>query len=313
MRITNQSMLNNYLNNLNKNLSNMSRYQDQMSSGKEIRRPSDDPFAVVRSMSLHTSLNQNAQYLRNIEDSIGWVDMTDSALGGIGDVMNRLRELVVRGATGSLSETDRSAVNDEVKQLIEQIAQIGNTNYDGRYIFGGQKTTEPPFSVDSSLLLYDGAENVTDADGNVINLEILKREISQNVTMEINIPGTWIMKGKPNDPLANDLKTTLNNIVIGLDNNDTKALGGDLLDQLDKHIDNILALRSEMGAKYNRLEAAKLKNEEETLNMTELLSKTEDVDLAEKIMHYSMMSSVYNASLAMGARILQPTLLNFLT
>ena len=82
--------------------------------------------------------------------------------------------------------------------------------------------------------------------------------------------------------------------------------------QLDDHINNILSLRAEMGAKYNRLEAAKLKNEEETLNMTELLSKTEDVDIAEKAMEYAMMSAVYQASLAMGARILQPTLLDFL-
>src|SRR5690554_6008603 len=117
MRITNQSMLHNYLNNLNRNLARMAKYQDQMSSGKEIRRPSDDPFAVTRSMSLHTSINQNNQYLRNIEDSIGWVDMTDSALGNIGDILNRLRELVIKGANGSLAVTDRNAVRDEVVQL----------------------------------------------------------------------------------------------------------------------------------------------------------------------------------------------------
>ncbi|HHY81568.1 MAG TPA: flagellar hook-associated protein FlgL [Clostridiales bacterium] len=305
MRITNQSMLNNYLNNLNRNLVKMSKYQDQMSSGKEIRRPSDDPYAVTRSMSLHTSINQNGQYLRNIEDSLGWVDMTDSALGSMGDIMNRLRELVVRGANGSLSDADRNAILDEVIQLIGQISQIGNTNYDGRYIFGGQDTTKPPFEVlNNNELVYNGAAGPEH--------EVLTREISQNVTIDINVPGTWIMYGKASDPLAVDLATTLNNIVVSLENGDTQALGGELLGQLDKHIDNLLALRSEMGAKYNRLEAAKLKNEEETFNMTKLLSKTEDVDLAEKIMQYSMMESVYYASLSMGAKILQPTLLDFL-
>ena len=304
MRITNQSILHNYLNNLNKNLANLSRYQDQMSSGKEVRRPSDDPFAVTRSMSLYTSLNQNAQYLRNIEDSLGWVDMTDSALGHLGDIMHRLRELVVKGATGSLADADRNAIKDEVILLVGKLAQIANTNYDGRYIFGGQDTTKPPFEVDGYHLIYTGASGQ--------DKEMLTREISQNVVMEINVPGSWLISGKAGQALSDDLPSVLNEIVLSLENADTDALGGKLLEQLDKHIDNILALRSEMGAKYNRLEAAKQKNEEETFNMKELLSKTEDIDFAEKIMEYSMMANVYYASLSMGARILMPSLLNFL-
>lgn len=307
MRITNQGMLNNYLNNLNRNLTQMQKYQDQLSSGKEIRRPSDDPFAVTRSMSLHTSINQNDQYLRNIEDSLGWTDMTDTALGSMGDIMNRLRELTIQGANGTLSDTDQGAVQDEVEQLIDQIAQIGNTNYDGRYIFAGQDTTKPPFSATDNVLKYKETTEATEFTD-----QMLVREISQNVTMEINIPGNWIIQGKHDDELTADLPTTLNSIVNALETGDTEALGGDLLGQLDEHIDNILALRSEMGAKYNRLEAAKGKNEEETFNMTELMSKTEDIDLAEKTMQYMTMENVYRASLSTGAKIMQPTLLDFL-
>jgi len=255
-------------------------------------------------MSLYTSLNQNAQYLRNIEDSLGWVDMTDSALGHLGDIMHRLRELVVKGATGSLADADRNAIKDEVIQLVGKLAQIANTNYDGRYIFGGQDTTKPPFEVDGYQLIYTGASGQ--------DKEMLTREISQNVVMEINVPGSWLISGKAGQALSDDLPSVLNEIVLSLENADTDALGGKLLEQLDKHIDNILALRSEMGAKYNRLEAAKQKNEEETFNMKELLSKTEDIDFAEKIMEYSMMANVYYASLSMGARILMPSLLNFL-
>lgn len=299
MRVTNKNIINNYINNLNRNLRGMSKYQNQLSSGKVVNRPSDDPFAVTRSMALHTSINQNGQYLRNIEDSIGWVDMTDAALGSMGDVMNRLRELVIKGANGSLADADRNAIKDEVEQLIDQVAQVGNTNYDGRYIFGGQKTTEPPFSVNDNTLEYKGNE------------AMLKREISQNVTMDINVPGNWITDGK-DDSITSDLPTTLNDIVKALNDGDTEALGGDLLDQLDSHIDNILALRSEAGAKYNRLDAAKLKNEEETFNMTKLVSLTEDVEYSEKIMQYMTMQNVYQASLATGAKIMQPSLLDYL-
>ena len=305
MRVTNQSLLQGYLNNLNRNLTNMVKYQDQMASGKEIRRPSDDPFAVTRVMSLHTSINQNEQYLRNIEDSLGWVDMTDSALGNIGDIMNRLRELVIKGANGTQGDSELNAIKSEVEQLVGQIAQIGNTNYDGRYIFGGQDTINPPFDVDAdNVLIYNGASGP--------GKEMLTREISQNVTIHINVPGTWITAGKDENRLTAALSETLSGIINALESGDGETLGGLLLGQLDDHINNILSLRAEMGAKYNRLEAAKLKNEEETLNMTELLSKTEDVDLAEKIMEFSMMANVYYASLSMGSRILMPSLLDFL-
>jgi flagellar hook-associated protein 3 FlgL len=310
MRVTNKTMLNNYLNNLNRNLTQMSKYQNQLSSGKEISKPSDDPFAVTRSMSLHTSINQNEQYLRNIEDSIGWVDMTDSALGSMGDVMNRLRELVIKAANGSLADSDRNAIKDEVEQLIGQVEQIANTNYDGRYIFGGQDTTEPPFEIIDGTNVLNYKPDDDDADYNS-SKKMLKREISQNVTMEINVPGDWITEGKNND-LTEDLPTILNNIMTALEEGDTEKLGGELLGQLDDHIENILSIRSEAGAKYNRLEAAKFKNEGETLNMTDLLSKTEDIDIAEKSMQYMMMENVYIASLNTGARIMQPSLLDFL-
>ena len=316
MRITNQTMLHNYLTNLNRNLTNMSIYQNQLSSGKEVSKPSDDPFAVTRAMSLHTSLNQNAQYLKNIEDSIGWVDMSDAAMGSIGDAMNRLRDLVLEGANSTNDKSARGAIIDEIEQIVSQIAQLGNTNYDGRYIFGGQKTTEPPFEV----------EIIKDPDGVITKCELnykgadkanevmLPREISQNVTMEINVPGTWIRNGK-NDEFSDPettLSDTLESIIKALNEGDTETLGGELLGQVDDHIDNMLAIRSELGAKANRLDAAKKKNDEETYNMTKLLSKTEDIDFAEKIMQYMMMSNVYEASLSTGAKILQPTILDFL-
>jgi len=346
MRITNQTMLHNYLTNLNRNLTNMSIYQNQLSSGKEVSKPSDDPFAVTRAMSLHTSINQNAQYLKNIEDSIGWVDMSDAAMGSIGDAMNRLRELVLEGANGTNDDSARGAVIDEVEQIVSQIAQLGNTNYDGRYIFGGQKTTEPPFEVITNKnekgviteckLVYHGAKSS--------NKVMLPREVSQNVKMDINVPGTWIQSGKNGEfsDFDSSLAGTLNGIIVTLNElneldeltqkqkngefstddltrltelqgkNLNQSLGGELLGQVDDHIDNMLSIRSELGAKANRLDAAKKKNDEETFNMTKLLSKTEDIDFAEKIMQYMMMSNVYEASLSTGAKILQPTILDFL-
>lgn len=283
--------------NLNRNLGAMQKYQNQLSSGKEISRPSDNPFLVSRAMGLSSSINQNEIYHKNIEDAIGWLDATDAALKGEIDVLQRVRELTVRGANGSNSDIDIKAIAYEVKELINQAAQIGNANYDGRYILSGHKTNDPPFTVTP-----DG-QMQSNGDTGVLN-----REISQNVIMSINISGDRLLDSGGGE----DLGVTLKNIYDRLMNAEQEDLSGDSLEKIDGHIDRILGLYAEVGAKVNRLEAAKEKNEAESLNMTELLSKTEDIDLAEKFMEFSMMESVYQASLSTGGRILQPTLLDYL-
>lgn len=295
MRVTNKSLVKNFTRNINRNLKNMSKYQEQLSTGKEVSRPSDDPFRVIRAMALHTSIDQNEQFKRNIEDSMGWIDTTDTALGQMTEDLNRIRELVIYGANDSLSDTDRNALNEEVKQLVGDLAQVGNSNYDGRYIFGGQSTTSPPFEVDGTLLKYTGDNG------------ILEREISSNVTMKMNIHGEEIMMGQ-----SNEMGEMLQDIINAMESGDTESLSGDLLEKVDGYLDNTLRLRAEIGSKSNRMQAAKDKNETETFNMTELLSKTEDIDFAEKIMEYSTMENVYRASLSTGAKIIQPTLLDFL-
>ena len=288
--------MNNYLVNLNRNLTQMQKYQNQLSSGKEIQKPSDNPFGTIKAMNLDTSIKQNDQYHKNIEDSLGWIGMSESALGNFTDVLQRARELTVYGANATLTDTDMKAIGEELKQIISQIVEIGNTNYDGRYVFAGQSTSTVPFEVLNNEIQYS-----TDITG------ALKREISENVTMDINISGERLMNS--NGELLSD---TLKNIYDRLISGDNTALSDDSIEKLDEQIDNVLNLRAEIGAKYNRLESAKLRNEAQNLNMIELYAKTMDIDIAEKIMQYSMMESVYQASLATGGKILQPTLLNYL-
>jgi len=297
MRITNRNLMSNYLSNLNNNLSNMQKIENQLSSGKEISKPSDNPYLATRIMNLNNSISQNEKYKTNIEDSQGWVDTTDAALQSVTDVLQRVRELTVQAANGTLSDTDVKSIGSEIEQNIEHIAQIGNSNYDGRYIFGGQETMKQPFDVVGGLLT-----NVNGDDGRIT------REISKDVTMDINITAERILSGGSGE----DLGTTLKNIFDRINSGDKEALSKDSLGQLDSQLDRLLGYQAEIGAKENRLSVALKKNESETLNMTELLSNAEDIDFAEKVMEFSMMETIYNASLQTGAKILRPSLLDYL-
>lgn len=300
MRVTNKNLSNNYLINLNRNLFAMQKTQNQLSSFKEISKASDDPFQITRIMGLHSSINKNDQYLSNIKNSIGWLDATDDALQGTISAVQRVQELGIQAANGTYSETELGSIREEILQITEEIAQFGNTNYEGSYIFAGYDTDTAPFEVDA----VNGLEHV----GAGTNGDDILTEISSGVTESINITadrfynpagGTYSM-GEILDDICDKLGATPPGDITSS------------IEDLEKQLDGYLSLASEIGAKTNRMEAAKDKNETDTLNLTELLANIEDIDIAEKTIEYSSLSAVHEATLSAGSYILQPSLLDYI-
>ena len=160
----------------------------------------------------------------------------------------------------------------------------------------------------------DALKNLSDEDlkhlgeYNQMNAK-LKAEVSEGVVMEYNVTATEILQG------GGDLRQFLENIVNHLDNDDPKEISklyGEDLGNIDKALDNVLRIRSEVGAKQNRMDAAKEMNKETNFNMTEILSNIEDVNLVEKNMEFAILQSVYISSLQTSAKVLQPTLMDYL-
>lgn len=308
MRITNSTLSNNFMRNLSRNLEQMQKYQNQLSSGKLVSKPSDDPMLISKIMDLRANIGGNEQYNSNISDSIGWVETQDGALNGATGILQRIRELVIYGANGSLSTSDRGAIKDEVMQNIEGLKDVLNTNFDGRYIFGGQETKTPPFGIteDGELIYYGSEKDINREIGKEVNVTLL--------TSGLQVSGDAVDNGgdAAGKGQNNELGTLLKGILDSLKNGETEKLSGEHLENLDKQLESVLSLRSRIGAINNRLEAAKSRNEAENLNLNTLLSEREDIDIAEKFMEYSVMSTVYQASLSVGSKILQPGLLDYL-
>lgn len=154
------------LSNINKNKQSMSRLEEQQSTGKKIQRPSEDPIITVRALKLRTNLTEIEQYYdKNIPDAISWMDVTESALVTINDVIRQINTDCVYGASDQLTAKDRSSIAQNLREMKEQIYQEGNTNYAGRYVFSGYKTDSPlTFMEDSSNLEYNITENFTGED-----------------------------------------------------------------------------------------------------------------------------------------------------
>lgn len=322
MRVTNSMLSKSFLRDLNRNQNNLKKINNQLSSRKEISRPSDNPYKAARSMQLSSDIKAAIQYNENIKDTTNWLDTTDTALQQLEKSFQRIRELMVSGGNAAYGSDEKKAIKDEINEKVNEIAQILNTNFDGKYIFGGTKVNSKPVAVQAdgttgnNKLYYSSSDGTIIADPSTSNeMEMLASglivEISQGVTMKYNVSSTEILEFGEGANKVN-VMNLLTDITNSLDSEDSSEVTGNLLSQMDSTISNLLKIMSEVGAKQNRMEAAATQNEDQILNLKDVLSKTEDIDFAEKTIEATVAQTVYMASLQVSARIIQPTLLDFL-
>ena len=178
MRITNNMLINNMLSNLNTNLTRMNRYQNQLATGKKITLPSDDPIVASRALKLRTDVAEIEQYQRNVDDADSWMEITETTLAQMGQVMHRVRELAVQGSNGTTTPEDLDKSRQEVEQLKIQMTHLANTTYAGRYIFSGYKT-DKPLMDENGVFLID-----------IANSEQINYEIGIGDDIHINVTGS---------------------------------------------------------------------------------------------------------------------------
>lgn len=290
MRVTSGMLTATFMRDLNNNLRSLAKYQDQLASGKRVSRPSDDPVAIVHSLRLRSDLGDIEQFAKNVDHALSWLDLTDTALSQAGDILQRARELAVYGANGTLPQESRNALAEEVKQLFDQLVQVGNTTYAGQYIFAGTETKTAPFDGNGGFNGNPGTKET---------------EIGTNQKLAYNVTGDLVFK-QP------DAFQALQNLIKDLRDGATDQISSADIAALDQVIDHLLAVRAEVGARVNRLEMTKSRLDDANINFTDLLAKVEDVDVAQTIMELKNQENVYRATLATGARIIQPTLVDFL-
>lgn len=304
MRVTNNIMIDNMLMDLNNNLNRMMQTQRQMSSGVKFRIPSDDPIAVSRTLVLKGILNDNEQYTKNAKDGVSWLDLTDTALNQLTQNLQRVRELAVQGSNGTLSKQDAFSIAQEVQQIRDDIIKIGNTTYTGRYIFGGYDTQNPPLKTQP-----DGSVVYRGIDGSVSNPQEIQFEVGQGITIPVNVEAYQVFG--TNSGNNSDIFTDLKTLIDDLSNGNTQAVSS-MLGKIDDHLNNVLAIRADIGARQNRMQLILDRLQDDNINYTDLLSKTQDVDIAEVSMKLANDQNVYTASLMLGSKIIMPTLIEFI-
>ncbi|MCT4479546.1 flagellar hook-associated protein FlgL [Bacillus sp. BA3] len=291
MRVTQSMLTNNMLSNLSSSYEKMSRLQEQVSSQKKFSKPSDNPVAAMMGMGYRTNLNQIGQYQSNIAEATNWIDSTDDAITESVSALQRIRELTVQGSNGTYEGQQLKTITEEIKQLKEHLITLGDTQIGGKYIFNGQDTNVRPSSV------KDGNGNTMYGTGD-INLEVFS-----GISLKINTDGSKIF----GDALA--AGGSIDQTIEALEN------GGDVsgtLEGLDATINTFLGMQAQVGARQNRIELMTDRLKQQEVFATEILSKNEDVDIEKAIMDLTTQESVHSAALSIGAKIMQPSLLDFL-
>jgi flagellar hook-associated protein 3 FlgL len=305
-RITSSMMSRSLLSDINDVANRQDATRRQMSSGKQITKPSDDPYATARAMSLRTDLAGIKQHERNVQEAQSWMSVTDTTLSSITDLAQRARELVVQGGTDTLPQTSRSAIADQIDQLIAGMKQEANSTYDGRYVLAGSRTNTKPY--DSTLQATSAS--TTPNDGYLGDAASQLREIGPGVTLAVNVRGDEVLGGSPG--ASGNMLGVLRDIATHLRAGDTQSLGNTDLKALDGQIDNVLAVQARVGAGMNRLDTASSRLAQVEESATSMLSNTEDADMAKVLTDFSTQQAVYQSALQAGARIVQTSLLDFL-
>lgn len=291
MRVTQTMISNNTLRNISSSYNKLSKLDEQIVTGKKFSKPSDDPVAAMRGMGYRTDLNRIEQYQSNISEVRSWVDSTDDALDQVGQALQKIRELTVQASTGTLEENQRSYIAKEIDQLKLQIKDIGDSQIGGKYIFGGTKTDVKP------------SDNFAEASG------IMEIEVFSGIKLPLNTEGKDIFPGL----IGNDGKGgKIQELIHALEGNGNHADLGTFLGDLDEQIDNVLGTRATIGARQNRVELMEDRLSSQEVFSTRILSDNEDIDYERAIMDLTVQESIHRAALGVGAKVMQPTLMDFL-
>jgi flagellar hook-associated protein 3 FlgL len=302
-RITGSMLTNSTLNDINSALASLQRSSAELSSGKTILEPSDNPYGASRAIDLQSQLDGLESYTSSVKDGLAWTQTTGGAMASISSVTQRVRELLLQASNGTNSPADLKNIATEVGQLTESIKQDANTQYAGQYVFSGTLTSTPPY-----------AQGEGTADEYKGNETPLARSIGpgSTVTISSNLSSVLGNGAESGDGKLLDVLRTIQQHLNEGTPESRAALNSTDLTALGTSMDALSELQSENGSATDQLQLVSSRIEALQGSIEAGLSSTIDTDVAKTTIEYSNQQAAYEAALRAGANIVQESLLNFL-
>jgi flagellar hook-associated protein 3 FlgL len=293
-RVTQSMLTDHSLTRLQGGLTKLSEIQEHLSTGRVLNRPSDNPADAGAAMRLRSAVGAQQQYARNAQDGQGWLDTLDATLATAGDVVRRARELAQQGANATAGPQAREALATEVDQIRAGLLSTANATYLDRPVLGGTTAGRVAFAEAGGVVTFSG-------DANPVN-----RTVADGVVVDVALAGPAAF-GADGDNVFDHLSA----LSTALRSGDVAGIRTGL-DTLKADGDRIVVSRADVGARTVRVEQAALRAGDTELSLTNSLAEIESADLPRTMVELQMQEVAYQAALAATARVLQPSLVDFL-
>lgn len=295
MRVTSTSAYASMRSSLGSSLERVSTLQSQLGTGRRINSASDDPVGSTTALRYRAYESDEAAWQRSADDAVTWLGATDTVLQSTSTALRRVQELVVLAGNGSLSATARGAVQAELGQLRDEIADLANSSHAGQSLFGG---------FASEAVSLQGAQWSFSGDGGEV-----RRQVAHGVTVTVNLDGRQVFGF--DQGAGEDLFSVLDRLAVAAGSGDRTELGeaGELL---QGRVTGVLGSLGTVGATTNRVEAAKTRSVAFVDQVRGERSSIEDLDLAEAILSLNQARNGYEAALGAVAKADLPSLASFL-
>lgn len=292
MRISQNQIYDGQRRAVSKSFAEVAKWQDAIASGKRIQKVSDNAYdsgIILKSRSVKAAINQYDSNLRVAKDYIG---NSENRLADIGDLLNRSYQLAVQGGTSTVDQNARVALATQIEQIQQQFVTLANSQgSDNQYLFAGQRTDAPPYTVTAGALIYNG-------DANPIRVETGPLQ-----TLNVNTPG---------GQQFTDAYARMEQLKVNLRSGNVSGISGIDIAEVQKSLNDFRQLRSEAGTAMRTVDDLQSVNRRRMDELTEGISNLEDVDYAEAVTRLKASETAYQAALQVTANSFKLSLMDYL-
>jgi len=321
MRITQKNLTRAYLSGLNRNMSQLSKSNQRLSTGKRINKVSDQVTDAQKALKVRNQIRNNEQFVRNIQSIQNEISAQESSAMQMNAILIDVKELLVKAGSGINSESDKVIIANEISQLNKSILQLVNVKSSDRYTFAGLNN-EAPIQVDvNGKVLFNGVDvddiHELDLKDDSIFIDIgigmkFESKIDQSSVVQLNTSAIHLLGyGKNVNGTPNNLVSLLNKVVSDLKTGDVSQLS-EYQKQLSESVDRVLIQVTDIGTRYAYLENSISRLENEKLNLTAQQNNLESIDYEEETILNKSYDMAYQISLQLGSKVLPLSIFDFM-
>jgi flagellar hook-associated protein 3 FlgL len=291
MRVADSTFFANMKANLGVRRDALARAQEQALTGMRVTAPSDDPLAFTQARAQTAEQSRAASYERAITNTLPSLEVTDSTLGDVDTVMQRVRDIATLGANDTLNGNDRSNLVQELDGLKQQLVTLGNAKSGDRFVFGGYKDGAPPFDATG---VYSGDTSTQQV------------EVARNVMLPVGVTGDRVF-GNVNG--GQDMFEAIQNLQDAL----TSGTADDIsatLDPIDASLEQVRVARSDIGLHLNSADISMTLAQRNQDEAVKAKSKLVEVDTADSYSELVRAQTALNAAIQIAAQLPPPGLVD---